>query len=206
MLNTAHIDEEIMDATLPLQPAVQRGKVMAKHTHKRKHESLSLQPDSPGEEELGDEDDEQEEEVVDAADDNEDHEHKSDNEEAKQPAKKYKRVFWPGQTWMELTDALREYTVHNNGKLPASIKTTKAATVPQAWKDIAKKCSVTKDLDPNIGGRACSLKWSNLRSSLKVRQANTSAHHLFCLLTFAPFVHLCRTALRPSMRSGVILS
>ena len=79
------------------------------------------------------------------------------------------RITWTAEAQRTLLDALFEW-VNRNGRLPPIIKTTKGASVPDAWKDIAKGVASLAGLDGDKAGKACSLKWTNIRHHLNVRE------------------------------------
>lgn len=212
MLHSEHIPEEVMDATLSpkqtaptqvLAPAKQRGKGKKRSNAEQHAGTLAANlpdtqcDDAAGMREADMPDDEQA--VLDAADDNEDHEHQPAAAAAASP-KETKRVMWQKDTWKELTAALTAYAVAHSGQLPPSIKTTKSAIVPKAWKEIAKQCSLTKDLEPSAGGKACSLKWANMRGALKVRQ--TDRPHLLITLATCLWLILCSAAPSAALTEG----
>jgi hypothetical protein len=114
-------------------------------------------------------DDEQDE---DYEDDSSAHEHKPASPASKKTKPKEKakeRVQWGKQGPADLATAVLKWVKAHDGRMPPALKTGKDAKVNEAWKTIAAGVPACNGIDVDKAARASSLKWTNIRSHLKVR-------------------------------------
>jgi hypothetical protein len=134
-------------------------------------------------EEEGEAGDEEEEETDLSA-----HEHGSVSSSTTSPAKKAAstRVKWTEEEEISLLSSVYGWVSAHAGRLPPTNKTAKTAVCKPEWKDIARATSKhtegMRDGDVGALGKACSLKWGALRTSLKVsRQTGDERDGSVCL-------------------------
>lgn len=103
-------------------------------------------------------------------DDNAAHDHgKPEPKKRKKPSTATgKRVNWGKDGTLHLCEAIQTWVLTHSGRLPPVLKTSRGAKVNDAWKEIAGLVPEVAGIEAEKAAKACSLKWTTIRSDLKV--------------------------------------
>ena len=97
-------------------------------------------------------------------------------------SKKAKLGKWQHAEDLALLEAIKQFVIANKGQLPGPVRTVASSVCTKPWITIAKGVAKVNELSSDAGGKACSARWTALRTSAKVRQTCEMANTARCLM------------------------